>query len=182
MHRLAFALLVTSAASCSTFADPPLPADQRFLFEVEYVNYAWGFSWHGTVIDRTGVVARYDLGDGEPWPHSDKETVTEAQLLQKYNRGREVVGQVDRGDLLDAFGLVGTAARGELEGPLDRCRDAGGLSFRAFQYDPVTESYHPVLLRTEGDFAWRNRAAAATTLYRWLAEVTKTSADGGCAP
>ena len=38
----------------------PVPDDQEIFFEVNYVNYAWGFQNDGFLIDKMGRVRTFD--------------------------------------------------------------------------------------------------------------------------
>ncbi len=69
MHKLSIALMALLALSCKDSG--VAPADQPFgqvIFETEYVNWAWGYAYQGTVVFEDGAdmgaiaysVYRYD--------------------------------------------------------------------------------------------------------------------------
>jgi len=175
-------LLLPIATACmntaTAVADPP--QGQAFLFEVSYVNYAWGFAASGFHLDREGDVWRYTLE--APWPGADASSFTEEQLLEKYDAGRALLTQVEADRLRRMFALVDDAERGPLTDPVHRCADAGTVEFIAWMYDSATARYKPVPLRQEGDWARDNRSAAARELVRWLKELVPGSGISGCEP
>lgn len=176
------AFLFAGLAGCtlSSTDEGDTPIDQEFLFEVEYVNFAWGLTWKGFYVDHDGDVWTYELD--APWPHADASSYTAQELLEKYEAGRVKVAHVDGDRLRRMFDLVDDAARGTLTDPVNRCADAGEVSFRAWSSDTATERYRPVLLRQEGDWARENTSAAARELYSWLKSLVPGFGLMGCEP
>ncbi len=154
--------------------------DQTYLFEVEYVNHAWGLAWHGLVIDRAGNINAYDHSH-EIWQPSDSAWYTESELSDKYEHGSRHVGHVDDATIAQQFGWIASVAD-QLSSPQYPCADAGGLVYRAFRYEAASGRYRPLLLRQEGDQTQENTSDAAEELAGWLRNLVSALEDPGVTP
>lgn len=141
----------------------------QFLFEVAYVNYAWGRRINGYFVDRTGAVYRYNHDDADWRPKGD-DTVTGDELRKKF-QNLELVGRVNGLTLARMQALIEPASRGSMSDPVSVCRDAGTTRFLAYRYDAKADVYHLVLLYQVGDWAEKNLSDDATKLYTWLFDV-----------
>lgn len=171
-------------AGCQLLIDSDSDAEavkQKVLFEIQYINHAWGFVHHGVYVDRTGAVYRYDR-EGEPWRAERDSSFTEAELLDKYSRGRERIGQIDTETLSERVTWIDAAAGGRLTAPDFVCNDAGVLSFLAYQYDAETQRYTPVILRQSGDLFRENTSSRAEQLVTWLRTLDGRFAQDICVP
>jgi hypothetical protein len=170
-----FALTAAGAGCTETLAPAPDPGP--VLFEVEYVNAAWGFSWHGFTVDTEGRVHSYDLGDLNQLPQHEDEVFTAGELEAKYAHNRRLETSVSAEEAAAKYARVGEVLAGSTSEPVGLCADAGTTRYSALIYAPATDTYHRVLLHQRGDVARANTSAAARELYLWLAQVTST-ADG----
>lgn len=158
----------------------PEPAiDQKYLFDVTHVNYAWGYTLRGFYIDSTGVVYSYDHSD-QQWQPESGDGYTEAELEEKYSHNRFEIGRVYRNILGDRFDMVDRAEEGPLSPRVNVCYDFGGVSFVAYKYDANAGLYRPVTLYEAGDWARKNFAPEAEYLLQWLWEVNPDYADPPC--
>lgn len=170
---------------CELTAGEEAPAlDQTYLFEIEYINHAWGRFWYGTYVDNQGRVYRYALGSEDAWRPVRGDAFTEAELRRKYSHGDSLLGTVTLSTLRDRAAMIPAAADGALSEPVYPCRDAGTITFRTFLYDADARLYRPVLLYQAGDEARQNRARSARLLTGWLQTLDDrfTDADAFCAP
>lgn len=163
---LSFVLLLIAGCEL-TSSDDALSEQQRFLFQVEYVNYAWGAAWNGLYVDHVGRIYTYDLA-GETWTPQQEASFTTEELLEKYNHNKERIDTLDPAVLAQQRALIPAAGIGTLTEPTPRCADFGILTFSAFTYDARTDRYTPVLLRQEGDMARTNTSNSAALLVAWL--------------
>lgn len=169
----------------STCGDPPSAAtvddiEQEYLFEVERVNYAWGFEWVGLVIDREGNVYAFDHSH-EPWEPESNDSYSVAELLDKYEHATRLVGNVDQATLVRQFNRISDVGD-SFDEPLITCADAGGLIYRAFRYAAETAVYLPLVLREEGDHPRQNTSNAAKDLSDWLRNLIPTLEEPGITP
>ena len=160
---------------------PNLPVDQAILFEVEYVNHAWGYKCSGWYID--GAEQRYSYSyehSDDPWQPKNDEAITEQELLEKYSHGEEFLGNVDSTEFATVKGLIPASAVGNMSDTSSRCADFGIVRYLAYVRDDSTLTYRPVLLYQHGDMALRNRSAQAKTLFAWMQRVSGDSGEIEC--
>ena len=154
--------------------------EQDYLFEVEYVNHAWGLSWNGLVIERNGDIYAYDHSH-EIWAPSSDDSYTETELDDKYNHLSHYVGRIDEATIVQQFSRIGSVGDHFLN-PHQACADAGSIAYRAFHYEAGSGRYRPLLLREEGDFPKQNLSDAAEDLASWLRNLTLTLENTGVTP
>ena len=91
---------------------------QKILFEVTYVNYAWGLDLQGAYVTADGAIYQYDYFGSSPdaaMPDvSYAPEMTEQQVMAKYGSNAKLVGQVDKTTLLAKYALLGAAQAGTL--------------------------------------------------------------------
>ncbi len=144
---------------------------QKYLFEVSYINWAWGYQDRGIYIDRDGRVCSYDLSDRKPrFQYPEDRVYTRAMLDDKYSGHCVLIGTVDLETLAAMSALVGPASQGQLTEPVHTGCDFGGEGFTAFLFDAETGTYTSVLLRQCGDWSRQNTAPEAATLHDWLTQ------------
>jgi hypothetical protein len=163
--------LCLSAASCTEPLAPPDPGS--VLFEVESINFAWGRSWSGFVVDAEGRVYSYDLGDTNLSP-PEGDVFAATELEAKYAHKRRLVTTVAAAEAASRYARVADALAGPLTPPKGVCADAGTVRYSALLYDASAGTYRRLLLHQRGDVAQANTSPAARELYRWLEQVTST--------
>ena len=83
--RLCVLALVLLAACGNPPTESVDDIEQTYLFEVEHVNFAWGLTWRGLVIDREGNINAYDHGH-EVWDLAVAEFFTDHVVAEKADR------------------------------------------------------------------------------------------------
>jgi len=177
--RLLSAIAALALASCAEPLTPPEPGE--YLFEVEYVNFAWGFSYHGFVVGGDGRVYSYDLSDTRQPPPAGDE-FTPGELQAKYAHRSALVGSVSAAEAQSRYARVADALAGALTPEQGACADAGTTRFTALVFDAATGKYRRVLLHQRGDVARTNTSPAARELFHWLADVTGNGLSTVCDP
>ena len=93
--------------SDNDLTDNPIPLDQNIVFEVEYENHAWGFSYHGWFVTDSGEIWSYSYSeDEEPWDTRLNFPLTLELLREKYNHNPVYVGNVDLSILAEKIELI----------------------------------------------------------------------------
>jgi hypothetical protein len=154
--------------------------EQDYLFEVEYVNHAWGLAWTGLVVDRSGDIYAYDHGHAI-WEPSRADAFTKTELDNKYEHSSRYIGRIDQATIAQQFSRISSVGDHFLN-PQQACADAGSITYRAFSYEPTTSEYRPLLLREEGDIPQKNISNAAEELASWLRSLVMTLEDVGVTP
>ena len=180
--------LIASMSACAHAVVDPQETGQQYLFEVSYVNFAWGLRWVGIVIEADGDIVAYERE--QPWVPAQSESFTGEELAEKYSPNQRTIGQVPRGELLGRHARVDEVGD-RYESPDRACVDAGGVSYEAYAYDPAADRYTPIVMRQEGDLMRQNTSGAGRELANWLIEVARDAAipeltgfqtDGVCLP
>ncbi|MEW5922815.1 MAG: dockerin type I repeat-containing protein [Candidatus Zixiibacteriota bacterium] len=155
-----------------------VPQYQKYIFEIEYLNWAWGYRLKGTVIDNQGYIYNYNYyHDDTPWDTTGL-ILTEADLDAKFAHNQELVSTIPMDTLLKYYNMIEAAAQGQISPPITRCFDFGLFTIMAYQVDTLTGGYNSVLLFRFGDAAQINFAPQADVLYKWLFEdILGESAD-----
>jgi len=140
---------------------------QQVLFQIEYVNYAWGYQHSGIIIDSTGNVGYFKFP--ENWNSPDKlGFITESEMNENLKQLRDINYSVRRDTLLNYFRMVETASKGELTDPYNRMFDAGTTVYSGYLYYPTIKKYKQVLIKQWGDWSIDNQSPEAGEIFRWL--------------
>lgn len=167
------ALIVLSCSESINY--PEIPPEQKFLFEFEYINGAWGWNHYGFYIDNEGNVYKFesplDVPVDQHWIPSSTGFYSEEDLLRKYEMQKEFIMRIEMDDLAVRRDRIGYASKGELTDREHVMCDAGVTRYRCYvYYDDITgpEKYEEILLHEEGDTYVENLSPDAKYLYTWL--------------
>ncbi len=165
-------LLALTAIACSDskspeIVPPKITIEQLYLFDVYFVNAAWGYMLKGTYVDNQGNVVSYDHSFAL-WIPENRYVLTIEELNEKYTAPSDTIAHVDEETLHDMFNLIEEASHGELSKPETTGFDMGQLLHVCYRYDNGSGRYTEVLLSTKGDITQRNLSDAAIELRDWL--------------
>jgi hypothetical protein len=151
-------------------------SEQRFLFDVFYVNYAWGYTLKGFYIDNGGHVYVYDHSN-KPWSPADKnhKVLTQEDLLAKYRNAKQVTS-VSQDELEKHAAMISVVEKGAIERS-QKGFDMGSQTYLAYNYDVQTNAYKPILLTSEGDWLEKNSEPDAQILVNWLKSIQNQVKD-----
>lgn len=148
----------------------PTIVKQKFIFQKEYINYAWGYQLNGWIIDTSGTIYSYNLPD--QWNNFDSlSNISNSLLKENISYTKETIGEIDHAGLSEMLPLIEEASKGTLTDPVNEMADAGTISFYCFVYDTQQETYKRILLNQTGDFSIKNNSVEANELYLWLKEI-----------
>lgn len=173
-------LLVTSCHRHPTCEERNPTASGEYVFEIEYVNHAWGVHHEGVVIDNQGRLYRYN---NPAWVATQKEMPADysaADLKAKYGASLTFVKELGKGEVERYFAQA-NAVTGTLGEAVARCADAGNTSYIAYIYDAETQRYKRLTLMVRGDVHQTHSDARATSIAEWLRTLDKPYTDFPCA-
>ncbi|MEQ1754206.1 MAG: hypothetical protein ABL973_08725 [Micropepsaceae bacterium] len=173
MFRYLALALAFGVTACESYEQPPSATAQKWLCGREYVNHAWGYQRHGTVIDASGTVLRYDIRSAvnnlvNPWSPKDALHMSEDELKLRYNGATATERKVPAADIAKNYPLIAEAARAKPTDPKMTAADMGQHLTYCLAYDEVTHSYSEVMIDNRGDWTSTNPSPAARTLSAWL--------------
>jgi len=160
--------MIASLSACDGLfvGDRELP-DQQIYFQYEYVNYAWGYSHHGWLMDSTGAVWCYDQPAQWNFPDSSGK-LPELSMMENLAEADSLCYQIPVYNLAQKIPLIEAAADGTISEPENVMADAGISGYYAWIYDKEHQRYRRILLKEEGDWERENLSEEAETLYKWL--------------
>ncbi|MFC1563342.1 hypothetical protein ACFL6G_00335 [candidate division KSB1 bacterium] len=154
---------------------PEIPSEQKYLFEFEFINAAWGWNHYGFYIDNEGNIYKFesplDAPTGDQWTPNSSGIYSEQELLQKYSMLPQFVGKINQFDLELKKNRIGFASKGELSDPKSEMNDAGSLIFKCYYIPEDLEKndvYKEVILLQKGDIMIENLSPDGKYLARWL--------------
>ena len=161
--------------SCSDSTDSSTnnSSKQKFLFEVDYVNFAWGFTYHGTYIDELGYVYKNDLKDTKDTFLIESDYFTSEYLERKYRHNKQFIKKILLSELNEKAKLIEKASKGNYSDTVSKGEDMGSIEYKGYLYDTHNKKYRPVVLRVEGDYYYENLSIEAKILADWLESVLK---------
>lgn len=143
---------------------------QAILFQVEYINYAWGYQHNGFLIDNAGEIMTYK--NPEEWNFPDKnfylsDDQVKANLAYCINTGRKINPE----ELRKYAGYIKNIASSKVTAQKNVAADAGSLKFICFQFEEKTSTYKSCLIKMEGDFTCENLNFFSKKVTTWLKDI-----------
>ncbi len=162
--------VVFSFASCKEDEDGTNISNKEVVFQVEYINHAWGYQHHGMLVNSYGNVYRYN--NPEKWHFADNNQLAADSLAKYFQYATFVDGaSVDKTELDKMKKLAISASSGTLSDPENQMADAGTTSYQVYIYDGQKRTWKLYLMQTEGDFYIENSSPAAAIIVDWLKEL-----------
>jgi hypothetical protein len=166
MHRLVLVLFACGLVSCQ---DGGINPDDRIIgpvvFEIEYINFAWGFTYQGKAIFEDGKLYSYNPGsEGIGVLHHADERYTAGELISKYEYRRTAVRTVSDDTLKYMAQLAAWVGVGDNTDTTMTGADMGAVTYSTYRYRADASKYERQILRVEGDWSFHNRSEAAIAL------------------
>jgi hypothetical protein len=166
MHKSFLVLLACAISSCGDAGTSP--GDQTLgplVFEIEYINFAWGFTYLGKALFEDRNLYSYNPGaEGIKVLYHEDEQYTASELASKYRHRRVVLGTLSADTLLYMGQLVSGVRVGDNSDTTMSGADQGTVVYSVYRFRADESRYERVTLRVEGDWAFHNRSEGAITL------------------
>ncbi|MBS2097593.1 hypothetical protein [Carboxylicivirga linearis] len=173
MKRILLAILIASILALLTACDKNnkntqyTPINQRILFQVEYINYAWIYQHNGYLIDCSGNI--YSFNNPENWNFiEDNGTISEVAMNENLLSTDSIIYTLDDANLENKQYKINHAVKGNISDLKCEMVDAGTIVYSTFTLNKRTHKYKQVILNQWGDCSRENSSAAAKDLYEWL--------------
>ena len=141
----------------------------NIIFEVEYVNYAWGICYHGIMIDNEGKEYSYDPAkDTIPYLYHADGFYTERELQSKYGHAKTYIKTIRSDSLNWSHNLANQVTTSAYSDITQEGADMGELTYSVYLFRPQVNKYQQVVLKLEGDSEFYNKSQSAVTLVAWL--------------
>ena len=140
---------------------------QAILFQVDYVNYAWGYQHNGFFIDNKGNVQTYK--NPQIWNFPDKNfNLSENQVRDNIghclNSGKKIPSE----ELKKYSSYIKNISSSKVTALKNISADAGSMEYICYQFSENTGSYKGSLIKMEGDFTCENLNFFSKKVTIWL--------------
>ncbi len=168
--------MITLLAQCSR-NQTAIPANnnlesafsQKYLFEVEYVNFAWGYTHYGFFIDSSGNVFEYRYSSNDtPWAGIKRKSVSEQQLEQKFSHNMQWRYRLEKEKVYAHSKLIPFTLNAQYSDTTYPLVDAGQKSYLCYYQNAQNGDYQIIKLAVNGDMSYNNQSTAAQILVQWL--------------
>ncbi|WP_143061737.1 hypothetical protein [Dyadobacter sp. SG02] len=163
--------VIAAAIALPACSDEEIPVsdEQEILFEVDYVNYAWGFQNNGFLIDKSGRVYTYDKP--KDWKFASSGPFTATEMNDRISKTKLAGYTVPANELSQYVNKLRHVSDKEFTDPAQVGADMGGSSYYVYRYDPASKTYNAVLLQSVGDVNVYNKDSDAKEIADWLVKV-----------
>ncbi|MGE5411618.1 MAG: hypothetical protein ACM3MI_11725 [Clostridiales bacterium] len=176
--RLMILFLCFVLSGCEVFeSNPP---EQKYLFDVYYVNYAWGFTLRGIYIDKNGDMFSYQVSPTDTVSrdslrifHRYGLNIKERDLDIKFSFNKKFVKNIGPAIAVKKLGDLYNVPLNAYSDTLATGADMGAYLYSGYIYDVKSNTYREVELKVSGDVSYYNTSTNATRLVDWLSSLTK---------
>jgi hypothetical protein len=144
--------------------------DQKILFEVSYVNYAWVYVNQGYIIDNEGNILTFN--NPENWHFPDNtHSLTSQQVEENLSKCIKTGKKVPLEELKKYSNYIDNLAASKISSPVSRGADMGAHGYYCFQYSPSGSTYKCVTLKVTGDWESENINFYTKKVVDWLSSI-----------
>jgi len=146
---------------------------QAILFQVEYVNYAWGYQHNGFIIDGEGNVLTYK--NPQNWNFSDKGfDLSQNQIKENISNCMHSGKKIPKEELQKYTNYIKNISSSKVTALKNVAADAGSLEYICYQFSENSETYKSCLIKMEGDFTCENLNFFSKKVTVWLKNINDT--------
>lgn len=138
------------------------------LFQVSYMNNAWGYRHHGWIMDTLGQIktfsqpAHWNFADSSGYYTKNQMELNLSQLKDS------IIKLVDKNDVTAHYPKALNSENGSYSTPKNVMADAGVLIYAVLIYHPAAGKWKETVLFQKGDWETKNESPEAGELQQWL--------------
>jgi len=146
---------------------------QAILFQVDYVNYAWGYQHTGFIIDNAGNILTYK--NPQNWNFPDKElNLSESQVHSNLESCIKTGKKISSEELKKNASYIKNISSSKITAMKNIAADAGSIEYLCFQFSENSQTYKGTLIKMEGDFTCENLNFYSKKVTAWLKNIFDT--------
>lgn len=146
---------------------------QAILFQVDYINYAWGYQHTGFIIDNSGNILTYK--NPQDWNFPDKDlNISESQVLANIECCTKTDKRVSSEELKKYAGYIKNISSSKITAMKNVAADAGSIEYICYQFSGNSGTYKGTLIKMEGDFTCENLNFFSKKVAAWLKNIQET--------
>jgi len=169
IFSILIAILVIWACKKST----AISDKQAILFQVDYINYAWGYQHTGFLIDNSGNILTYK--NPQDWNFPDKDlNISESQVKANIESCQRTGNRVSAAELKKYTAYIKNISSSKITAMKNVAADAGNIEYICYQFSGNTGTYKGTLIKMEGDFTCENLNFFSKKVAAWLKSIQET--------
>jgi len=168
-----FFILFTSFLFAACRKNIVINAKQAILFQVDYINYAWGYQHSGFIIDNEGKVLTYK--NPQEWIFPDKDfKLTGNQVHDNIEKCLFSGKIIPPDELIKYARYIKNISSSKVTATKNVAADAGSLEYICYQFSEISDTYKGSLIKMEGDFTCENLNFYSKKVSTWLKTINET--------
>jgi len=146
---------------------------QLILFQIEYINYAWGYQHNGFIIDSEGNILTYK--NPLKWNFPDKDfTISETQVKDNISNCINYGKKIPKEELQKYTNYIKNIASSKVTALKNVSADAGSLKYICYRFSESSGNYKGYVIKMEGDFTCENLNFFSKKVVTWLKSINDT--------
>jgi hypothetical protein len=146
---------------------------QAILFQVDYVNYAWGYKHNGFLVDNQGNILTYK--NPQVWNFPDKDfNLSESQVRDNIGNCLNTGKKIPNEELKKYANHIKNISSSKVTALKNVSADAGSIEYICYQFSEKTGIYKGTLIKMEGDFTCENLNFFTKKVITWLKNINDT--------
>ena len=148
---------------------------QEVLFQLEYINYTWGYQHNGLIIDTEGKVLTYD--NPEDWNFPDNNfNLNKSQVVENMSKCMLTGKIIPKEELQKYSNYIKNIALSKVTALKNVAADAGTLEFICYQFSESSQTYKGYIIKMEGDFTCENLNFYTKKVAAWMRDINNSLA------
>jgi uncharacterized Fe-S cluster protein YjdI len=147
--------------------------DVELYFQMDYLNYAWGYQHSGYIIKGNGEVLTYD--NPEKWNFPDSNfIITADQVAENLAMCSPAGIAIPVNELAKYTSHIGNIASSKVSALRNVAADAGSTQFICYEVSGEEKNYKGYLIKMEGDFTCENLNFFSKKVVSWMKEISSS--------
>ena len=169
-HIIFFSLIILFSAGCKK---NHVPSDeQQIFFQMDYINYAWGYQHYGFLIDAEGYILTYD--NPEKWNFTDSNyNLTDDQMAENISMCMKSGVKLPVEEVAKYAAFISNIASSKITAIRNSGADAGSLQFICYRFRENSPVYRGSLIKMEGDFSCENLNFYSKKVIAWMKDINE---------
>jgi hypothetical protein len=158
-------LFIAILSGCSK--NNPPAEKPAILFQLEYINHAWGYQHAGYIIDGDGNILRYKNPEAWNFPSVDS-CLTPEEVSDNMARCTSTGKRVPPEELFKYSRLIKNLSLSEVSAVKNVMSDAGSTEYLCFRYSEKLGKYRRYIIKKEGNSTCENLNFFSKRVSSWM--------------
>jgi hypothetical protein len=174
-------LIILFQNSCNNSSTPDSNMNPgNIIFEVNYVNFAWGYHCDGFYIDSLGNCYTFERPRDSVFKTQSEDTISIKDLQNKWKFSDSLYKQIPKNTINQYTSLTADAIKGKLPNGIMKCADAGTTYYAVYVFNKDLNKFIRFILYQGGDIYRENPTKEANEIVTWLKSINPKYAKAPC--